>query len=517
MRKNTFKYLLISGFMLVSLFSKAQTVADEDTNPDLGCRDQYRNTTRTSSDVPNAVNKGTIDDRSCYSDYSESTFNGETWGVYNITDGSNHFGGTLQPRIERSLSRSQTTGTGSLVRFTGTFRILETADAPGTNNDGTYIAQAKGKHTGGGGSADPAICLYLAKPVFGTGSNSGKQVSFDIFAERILTRGGEGIGREIVFLKNVLKNAETNFELEVGFKWDPNDVSKKIHYCNTVIGRETFNWNIPEPERGTQSGLRYGAYRVKGGRAQIRWAKTTYRKVENIEDEVVVEPSDNVYRFRNVATGRFLTDSGVSTEPVTMTNSGEAENTHWTLVKTGDFVNIASETFGVLRAPGGNFTAGPYRIVSTSKAPPTADGDKIWTVNYNEEDKVYRFQSGTTGRYLYEEINGTITHIVAQENDDRSKWEGIPTTQTLSTQVNKQSLASVKIFPNPVVDDLTIQLQHLGTNVDIKIFNVLGHLVYSASTTKSILKLQNRFTNGLYLVKVTDNNLKKYYSKFIVK
>jgi hypothetical protein len=47
-----------------------------------------------------------------------------------------------------------------------------------------------------------------------------------------------------------------------------------------VIGGETFNWNIPEPDRGIESGIRYGAYRVKGGRAQIRWADTDYSKAE---------------------------------------------------------------------------------------------------------------------------------------------------------------------------------------------------------------------------------------------
>ena len=167
------------------------------------------------------------------------------------------------------------------MKFTGTFRILEVADANGTKQDGSYIAQAKGKHTGGGGSIDPAICLYRAYPIYGTGINAGKQIAFDIYAERILTRGGEGSsGREIVLLKRVDKNEQVNFELEVGFKQDPNDTSKKIHYCNAIIGDSTFNWNIPEAERATESKIRYGAYRIKGGRAQIRWTNTKFEKKE---------------------------------------------------------------------------------------------------------------------------------------------------------------------------------------------------------------------------------------------
>ncbi len=245
------------------------------------CNDGFSNPSRNAPDLPNAINVGTIDDRTCYADYSESTVDGKKWGVYNITDGSNHLGTSLQPRMERSLSRSSKTGVGSYASFTGTVRILETGKTTSNSSDGTYIMQAKGKHTGGGGSADPAICLYLAKPVYGANSNGEQvQVSFDIFREQINVRGGEGSGRSIVFLKNVKKNEEVDIELKVGFRVDPNDASKKIHYADAVIGGTAFNWNIPEPEKGIESGIRYGAYRVKGGRAQIRWANTTYNKVE---------------------------------------------------------------------------------------------------------------------------------------------------------------------------------------------------------------------------------------------
>lgn len=302
MKKNIFKSLLCFVFMLFSLFTSGQATApDEDTGSYTTCNADGANATRTSNDLPNPVNVGTIDDRSCYANYKESDVYGKTWGVYNITHNSNNQdSNSLQPRIERALSASNKTGVGSFAKFTGIFRILETGDTSGTSSDGSYIAQAKGKHIGGGGSADPAICLYLAKPVYGTGANSGKQVSFNIYAERIKYRGGSGSGREIVFLKNVLKDEETSFELEIGFKQDPNDSSKKIHYCNAVIGGTAFNWNVPEPERGTQSKIRYGAYRVKGGRAQIRWANTTYQKAEFDNQSLSFE--DNEFIFSSIKT-----------------------------------------------------------------------------------------------------------------------------------------------------------------------------------------------------------------------
>ena len=286
MKNNIISLLFLIYCSFFSLFSVAQATApDEDGTPYTTCNADGANASRTSNDLSNPVNVGTIDDRSCYANYKETSLYGTTWGIYNITDGSNNqdAANTLQPRIERSLPVASNTNIGTYVKFTGTFRILEVGDTSGTTNDGTYIAQAKGQHTGGGGSADPAICLYLAKPVFDA---NGNQIAFDIYAERILVRGGSGsTGREIVFLKRVNKNEVTNFELEVGFREDPNNSNSKIHYCDATIGGEVFSFNIPEPDRATQSKIRYGVYRVKGGRAQIRWANTSHIKSENGVDQ----------------------------------------------------------------------------------------------------------------------------------------------------------------------------------------------------------------------------------------
>lgn len=255
---------------------------DEVLDDDLSCKTEFRNNSRTK-DIPNPVNVGTMDDRTCYADYTESTIYGKVWGVYNITAGSNHkdAANTLQPRMERALPVATKTTVGTYVKFTGVVRILEAGKTDRDSSDGTYIMQAKGKHTGGGGSADPAICLFLAKPVYGIDGNGNRtQISFNIFREQIKYRGGSGSGRDVVFLTNIRKNVATTIELEVGFRANPNDASKKIHYADAVIGGEAFNWNIPEPDRGTESKIRYGAYRVKGGRGQIRWADTTTERVQ---------------------------------------------------------------------------------------------------------------------------------------------------------------------------------------------------------------------------------------------
>lgn len=526
MNKTTFKFLLSLVFTFFSLVITAQdTAIDEDTGSYTTCNPEGANDTRTSADLPNAVNVGTIDDRSCYANYKEVTIDDTVWGIYNITTGSNNQDtNTLQPRIERSLSRSKTRGVGSYARFTGTVRILEAAYSPSNGRHGSYIMQAKGKHSEGGGSPDPAICLYRAEPVFGTNANGDRvQVSFNIVREQISFRGGAGAGRQIIFLTNIKKNEATDIELEVGFRADPNDPTKKIHYSDAIIGGKVFNWNIPEPERALESGIRYGAYRVHGGRAQIRWANTTYEKkeiVDNANQSDDLGLKDKVFSLKNVATGTFLTDSGKSATPVTMSNLAEATNTHWSFVQSGEYYNIDSETFGILRAPGSGFDGGnkPYFIVSTNKAAPAADTDKTWTIYYNETDDTYRFESRTSGRYLYYNEDGTVTHAIATANDDRSNWQLILVDNALSISDTEFNTSSIKVYPNPAKDDFTISLNNIE-QAEVIIYNTLGKTVYQGASVNGNLKITNnrQFVSGLYMVKAITSDNKVYHSKLVVR
>ncbi len=518
MKRINFKPLLFLVFTLFSLFLEAQqNQSDEETGPYTTCNPEGQNATRTSDDLPNPVNVGTIDDRSCYANYKESTIDGVKWGIYNITDGSNHLGTSLQPRIERSLPRSRTTGVGSYALFTGTVRVIEVGDASGTASDGTYIMQSKGKHTGGGGPSDPAICLYLVKPVLGTNAQGEQvQVSFKLYREQINFRGGSGDdGRDIVYLTDLEKNVPIDIKLEVGFRKDPTNPSKRIHYSDAVIGGKTFNWNIPEPERGSESGIRYGAYRVKGGRAQIRWANTKYKR-----EEVEYNPNADTgfFRLRNVATGKFLTDAGVTSGLVTMSDSGNGDDKNWTFVESGNFINIDSKTFGILRGPGANFAGGAYAVVSTGKAAPATDSDKVWTSHYNKTEDIYRFESGDSDRFLYHEESGGVTHIPAPDTDDRSKWQAIPESQVLSVSEIKLNPSAMTIYPNPAKNRFTMNFKGIHNVERVEIYNILGQNVFQAAPKRSVLEIESSdFETGIYLVKAFSKDNKVTSRKLVIK
>lgn len=300
--KTKFKQFALGGFggllqigLLMSCTNDAQeskNVAESDE--DITAPMSYNLTAMTCSQVlytwtgggtdHNVGVNATIDDRSCTYDYTQSTYGSSyDWGVYRLlaTDDV----GSLQTRIERASQVVNNVKTGNYVQITGYCRVLEagtfTDSYPPTSmsdKDGTYLIQAKGTHTGTGGSADPAIALFLAKPVRDSNgdvilNSQGKTDSFDIYREEIVSRGGSGTsGRQLVFITNVKYNKDFWVDVSTGF----DTVNGTLrHYVKSTINGVSSTFTVPEPERALQAKLRMGAYRCHGGAATILWRKGT--------------------------------------------------------------------------------------------------------------------------------------------------------------------------------------------------------------------------------------------------
>ncbi len=230
-----------------------------------------------------------IDDRSCSYDYIQGNYGSVfNWGAYRLNSANNQ-SGKLQVRMERSTKRLNYAH-NKFIQLSGTVRILSAgsvtdniSDTSMSDNDGTYMAQVKGKHDKiqGKESRDPAIALFVVKPKRrdnGKGSiiyENGKVKEFKIFSEQVTKRGGSGSsGRKLVYIttvkrnRNFFVNIKTGFQTVNGLKkqyidYTINGVNKRI----SVSSKNTAD-QITDP---IETRIRIGAYRCKGGTAEILW------------------------------------------------------------------------------------------------------------------------------------------------------------------------------------------------------------------------------------------------------
>ncbi len=240
-----------------------------------------------------------IDDRTCHADYHQKNVtladgSRKFVGVYKIAAGTqNQSGDSTQPRIERASKTVTGSKKGTFVQIEGYVTIKSVGHQSGHrfNNDqldmrntqGTYIIQAKGTHHNKTiGSPDPAILLLVAKPKF---KSSGGVDYFKVYREQITKRGGSGTdGRKLLFVADVQPNTRTKILMKNYFKEDNEQwvkvtvgsTSKFLKVPNTKVridGRDRF-------QVGNQAKIRFGAYRVQGGTAEIYWdtMKQTYKQ-----------------------------------------------------------------------------------------------------------------------------------------------------------------------------------------------------------------------------------------------
>lgn len=221
----------------------------------------------TQADLPNPVNIGTLDDRSCKHDYQETSFDGNDarWGKYEISENSST-DASNSTRMERKFTPRLKPNNTGFHRFTGLFRIEDVDD-----HKGTYFIQGKGKHVGSKG--DPALALFQAKK-----RDLDGEMVFDIYREEITKRDGKfsNGGRRSVFLTSVKQHETFYVEMITGFKVGARGIEQ--HYVNVRIKDTWYNFEVPEPQMALETGIRYGAYVVRDGNAKIYVSNTQFER-----------------------------------------------------------------------------------------------------------------------------------------------------------------------------------------------------------------------------------------------
>ena len=118
--------------------------------------------------------------------------------------------------------------------------------------------------------------------------------------------------------------------------------------------------------------------------------------------------------------------------------------------------------------------------------------------------------SGETNQSFTATVNGNYAVIISNANCPVSETSACVNVDTLSLESNTSPL-DAKLFPNPVVNNLTIKFGNHYENIQVTIFSLLGQLVKTVEI-KNSMEVEFNMSNlpsGSYLVQMNaDGNTK---------
>lgn len=239
----------------------------------------------------------------------------------------------------------------------------------------------------------------------------------------------------------------------------------------------------------------------------------------NTSNDEDVNIADGWFRIKNIETGRYL--RAVGGENVVAASVTSGVDKHWRFVKTKDYYNIDSRTTGdgsgILRVTNNT-------IIGTKRSAPLNDIDKVWKINKVSVPKgAFRIELRDTKQYLYNETSNNNKDIrLSNKIGDRSKWVLEAVSDILLSNKNieiasKKTNESIAVYPNPAKSGFTISLNGFN-KAEVIITNLLGKVIYRNVVSGNYVNINrnNRFTSGMYLIKVISANQTLYNTKLII-
>lgn len=115
--------------------------------------------------------------------------------------------------------------------------------------------------------------------------------------------------------------------------------------------------------------------------------------------------------------------------------------------------------------------------------------------------------AGAMVHYVYEDIEVTPT---------TNNLDTIHEKINMNVDVEPIDINIIKVFPNPTVDQATIEMKKAG-NYTVYIFDLTGKMVLNSSfsSTKKQIDLSN-FERGNYIIKVIDNDTQEAFDSKVV-
>jgi len=244
----------------------------------------------------------------------------------------------------------------------------------------------------------------------------------------------------------------------------------------------------------------------------------------------LLHDGDYIYIYTEERPGGFTRYTRVARVPA---GKLDTNNTPWEFyTKAGDWDTDISKAYRIVNSPGcsvrklgeGNYVMSGVPNLSNefcvwfSQTPWGPWGNKTIIYKMPQEEGVLfylghihnRADSEDTGVYTLSYSLYPFGGYVPQQMADKGTYLPIylkanlkalsPYTSSASTFEHKNQ---IKLYPNPVVDQL--QLEGLAENTKVQIFNLTGALVADESSTTIDMSY---FESGIYFIKVEDTSLK---------
>jgi len=130
--------------------------------------------------------------------------------------------------------------------------------------------------------------------------------------------------------------------------------------------------------------------------------------------------------------------------------------------------------------------------------------------------------SGTSATSSSVYMEWTIGEVMTETYTTTSNFftQGFHQPLLLVTEITELKYLSAFIYPNPVRDNLFIDLPYQKGNVTITIFDLQGKLLHSEinSSLNKLIKIPfYEFSKGMYLLTISDNESKEKNSYKIIK
>ncbi|MFC4722262.1 BNR-4 repeat-containing protein [Geojedonia litorea] len=307
----------------------------------------------------------------------------------------------------------------------------------------------------------------------------------------------------------------------VSISADAVDENGSISKVEFLVNGSYFGEDSTEPYSVDWTPTSEGAYTIQAVAYNV--SNETVNSTEITVNATIFDPNDltgEVYRLKNVATGKYLKSSTTNTD-VYESDYVQGDNAlNWTFVNTTfegtEYYNIDSEVRGILRGAG---SGAGNAIFSTTKVSPSNDVDKIWTAYYTATDQTFRFGVKDSNSYLYHQDDGQFYNLPADITDARSKWK-VELASSAPLSIDDKELASyaVKVYPNPANGNFNIVLDGFY-KAEIVINDMLGKVIYKNTMYSNRMEVQNnnRFKSGIYLIKVVDEYQRVYHKKLVIR